>query len=151
MNFQSIVKPLVPLVPGWMEIPVSREDQLRFSLGYPLRAFIHPENGFFVMSAVEVAIDAPGMEPNGPEYHLSMSRRGNRPGGVRRVTSEEARMILIQFGADGALEDNHVPSGNVRNFWRPVAEPNVGEVCACQESEPEIREDKGDFVWRPAP
>ena len=85
----------------------------------------------------------------GPEYHLSISRQ--TPAGPRRCTSEMARIVLRQFGLEGAEEDNHVPNGVVRNFWRPVADPLVGLECECKDEEPAIVEDKGDFVWRPAP
>lgn len=53
------------------------------------------------------------------------------------------------IGLEGAEEDNHVPHGKVRNFWRPVAELLVGKECECKAEEPVIREDKGDFIWRP--
>jgi hypothetical protein len=43
---------------------------------------------------------------------------------------------------------NHVPSGRVRNFWRPVADHLSGYECPCVADEPAIREDKGDYVWR---
>jgi hypothetical protein len=32
-----------------------------------------------------------------------------------------------------------------------VADHLSGYECPCQETEPAIREDKGDFVWRAAP
>ena len=34
------------------------------------------------------------------------------------------------FGVEGALEDNHVPGGLVRNFWRPVADHLEGRECS---------------------
>jgi hypothetical protein len=66
-----------------------------------------------------------------------------------RCDSNEAKWVLDQFGLEGAEEDNHVPFGIVRNFWRPVADKLVGIECQCKAEEPEIREDKGDFIWRP--
>jgi hypothetical protein len=115
-------------------------------LGGVARVFMHKTH-VAVISAVEVAAD--GKIDKGPEYHLSISRQ--TPMGPRRCTSETARWVLKQFGLDGAEEDNHVPNGVVRNFWRPVADPLVGLECECKEEEPAIIEDKGDFVWRPAP
>ncbi|AHC47973.1 hypothetical protein AX27061_3513 [Achromobacter xylosoxidans NBRC 15126 = ATCC 27061] len=56
--------------------------------------------------------------------------------------------MLDEFDLIDANEDNHVPSGRVRNFWRPVADRWAGYECPCQENEPAMREDKGDFVWR---
>ena len=83
----------------------------------------------------------------GPEYHLSISRQ-HRTLGTRRCTSEEARWVLVQFRLEGAKEDNHVPGGMVRNFWRPVADHLVGRECLCVADENAISEDRGDFIWR---
>ena len=109
-----------------------------------MRAFVHPATCLAVISAVEFIDDG---KVDGPEYHLSISKQ-HRTLGTRRCSSTEARWVLVQFGADGALEDNHVPGGMVRNFWRSVADPLVGRECLCIETENVIREDKGDFVWR---
>ena len=130
-----------PKGPGWREVPVSQ----CFSMGYPLRAFIHERTNLAVMSAVEVASD----EDKGPEYHLSISKQ--LLGGPQRCDSNEARWVLDQFELDGAEEDNHVPSGKVRNFWRPLATGLIGKDCACKADEPAIVEDRGDFVWRGFP
>ena len=135
----SVVSVLHPKGEGWSEVSVSQ----KFSLGYPIRAFIH-ESRLAVLSAVEVVPD----EKKGPEYHISISKQTIPPS---RCTSNEAKWVLDQFQLEGAEEDNHVPSGVVRNFWRPVADPLVGLECKCKETEPVIREDKGDFIWRPAP
>jgi hypothetical protein len=115
-------------------------------MGYATRAFAHRE-GFLVLSAVEVAADADGID-RGPEYHLSFSKEV--AGFKVRCDTNDAVWLLREFELEGAEEDNHVPHGFVRNFWRPVAENLVGMECACKEDEPAIREDKGDFVWRPA-
>lgn len=134
----SIIPVLRPKGKGWREIPVSTQ----FSMGYPIRAFVHDESGISVLSAVEVMAD----ENKGPEYHLSVSKCGRS-----RCDSNEAKWTLRQFELSGAEEDNHVPSGLVRNFWRPVAEPLIGQDCACKATETAIKEDKGDFIWREAP
>jgi hypothetical protein len=118
----------------------------RYSMGFPSRAFFHDESSLAVISAVEVASE-PGMD-KGFEYHISISKQ-YRDGTRGRCSSNEAKWVLRQFGLDGSEEDNHVPHGFVRNFWRPVAETLVGIECPCKEEEPAIREDKGDFVWRP--
>jgi hypothetical protein len=138
----SIVKVLIPNRAGWREIPTSRTP----SMGYPIRAFFHNESSLAVLSAVEVMAD----ENKGPEYHLSISKQ-TMSMGPRRCDSNEAKWVLEQFGLFGAEEDNHVPYGMVRNFWRTVAEPLIGEECACKATEPIVSENKGDFIWRPAP
>lgn len=112
-----------------------------YSFGYPIRAFTHDESGLCVLSAVEVMAD----EDKGPEYHISISKNGGR------CDSQEAKWVLKQFKLDGAEEDNHVPHGMVRNFWRTVAEPLIGEECPCKATETAIKEEKGDFIWREAP
>ena len=74
---------------------------------------------------------------------------GNTQPTLARIDTNEAKWVLAEFGLDGAEEDNHVPHGIVRNFWRPVASGLVGKECRCKAEEVVIRENKGDFVWRP--
>lgn len=116
------------------------------ALGYPVNAWFHPVARLFVLSALEVANEEGQLEI-GPEYHLSVSRRDrlDRP---ERCSSADALWVLDQFGLPDAREDNHVPGGVVRNFWRPVADNLSGYKCPCVDDEPAIVEDKGDFVWR---
>lgn len=143
MSAPSIIQPLKPEGDGWHLLPPLSG---RYTMGYAAQAWSHPQSGLIVISAVEVAADKDGID-RGPEYHISVSKDVN--GKKVRCDSNEARWMLAQFGCDGAKEDNHVPGGFVRNFWRTVAENLVGMECACKEDEPAIREDKGDFIWRP--
>lgn len=136
---ESIIKPKRPLIEGWRQ---GQRPPPEVSLGYEAESWVHPASRLCVISAVEVAKDADGID-RGPEYHISVSKEG-----YRRCTSQEARMVLKQFDMEGAEEDNHVPYGIVRNFWMPVAENMIGLECACKEEEPAIVEDKGDYVWR---
>jgi hypothetical protein len=114
---RCIIPVLRPKGDGWTEVPGAN----RFSLGFPARAFSY-KDGLFVISAVEVASDKDGKD-RGFEYHISISRPIS-PGLTSHCSSNEARWVLDQFGLEGAEEDNHVPHGKVRNFWRPVAEEN---------------------------
>jgi hypothetical protein len=139
---QAIINPKQPLhgvgwarVRGWQRPPQLAE------LGYPVEAWEHPASGLFCLSAVEVA-NEPGKPELGPEYHLSVSLNG------QRCSAADALFALAAFGLTDAKEDNHVPSGRVRNFWRPVADKLSGYECPCVADEPAIVEDKGDFVWR---
>lgn len=141
-GIRSLIAVPRPRLAGWRETPF---DGAGFTA--PTRAFFHDASSLAVIAAVEFIDDG---KVDGPEYHLSISRQ-HRTLGTRRCSSTEARWVLIQFGLDGALEDNHVPHGLVRNFWRPVADPMVGRDCRCVESENAIVEDKGDYVWRAAP
>lgn len=143
MSAPSIVQPLAPKGSGWTEL---RVPAAVVRMGYATRAYAH-RDGFLVLSAVEVAADKDGID-RGPEYHLSFSKEV--AGFKVRCDTNDTDWLLKAFGLEGAEEDNHVPHGFVRNFWRAVAEPLVGMECACKEDEPTIRENKGDFIWRPS-
>lgn len=134
----SVIRPKRPHGTGWLR---EQNPNELVSMGFPAEAWQHLNSGIFVISAVEVASDDD--IDKGPEYHISISKPGRR-----RCTSQEAKWVLRQFGLEEAEEDNHVPNGFVRNFWRPVADRLVGLECKCKADEPAIREDKGDFVWR---
>lgn len=142
---RSITPVLRPQGDGWQEIDANVK---RYTLGYPARAFYHARSRLFVMSAVEVAKDADGID-RGPEYHISISKR--LANGPARCDRNEAAWVLKQFSLDGAEEDNHVERGVVRNYWRTVATGLIGLECGCKAEEPAVIEDKGDFVWRAAP
>lgn len=149
---RSVVPPLVPC--GESQ-EVAAPASIKW-FGFPCRVFLLPLTDTHyaqVVSAVEVAHE-PGQPDLGPEYHISVSLRGTTVDrgperiGPERIDSAGARDVLGRFGLDGWTEDNHVARGNVRNFWRPVAEPLVGWICRCVDDEPAMREDKGDFIWR---
>jgi len=141
MQFESVIKPKRPSGPGWQQTNDWAPPAQLLELGYPVEAWMHPTNGLFVLSAVEKTSE-PGKPDLGPEYHISVSANGNR------CTSADAVWVLAQFDCMDAKEDNHVPSGRVRNFWRPVADHLSGYECPCVDVEPNIVEDKGDFIWR---
>lgn len=131
----SIIKPKRPKGTGWVSLG---QGQI---YGFESHHWRHHDSGLCVISAVEVASDPDDID-RGPEYHISISKNGGR------CTSQEAKWVIRQFDAEGAEEDNHVPHGVVRNFWLPVAHHLIGAECPCKSTEPEIREDKGDYVWR---
>lgn len=139
----DIIQPLQPKAdPDWGTLGDVRNTM---KSAYPLTAWFHLRTELFVLSAVEVATDGDGTT-NGPEYHLSVSKRKN--GGIpARCSADQAEWMLEQFGLDGWEEDNHVPDGVVRNFWRPVAEGLIGKECVCKETEHLVVE--GDFEYRP--
>lgn len=132
----SVIQPKTPSGKRWKELPIGT------MLGYPCRLFIHKPTKLKVISAVESASDAPGLEPI-CNYHISITKNGKN-----RCSPEEAKFVLRRFNLEGANEDNHVPYGISRNFWRPVNESLVGKVCPCQDSEPAMKEDGGSYVWR---
>jgi len=83
------------------------------------------------------------------EYHLSVSAI-DVDGSVMRADEQLAQWALRQFGFAGGLQDNHVPSGRVRNYWRPIADPLQGQECPCVDDEPAMIEMQGDYTWRGA-
>ncbi|HNP65945.1 MAG TPA: hypothetical protein PKH39_18600 [Woeseiaceae bacterium] len=110
-------------------------------LGYPAEKYLS-KYGHVVITAVEVAEDD-HRESVGPEFHISVTKFGER------LPADEIPQILKLFDMEGADEDNHVPGGKARNFWKPVAEKFSGFVCPCKQNEPAVIE--SDYVWRPAP
>ena len=139
MTALSIINPLRPKSPDWKQYIVP------FRAEFPLERWMHV-SGINVLSAVEVMSD----EDKGPEYHLSITFYNPRTKQVERCDSNAARWVVSEFGMDGAEEDNHVPSGKARHFWRTVREDLIGQECKCKAFEPAIVEDKGDYVWRVA-
>ncbi|WP_066338455.1 hypothetical protein [Azohydromonas lata] len=137
----SIIQPRQPTASGWRLATWWTCPRELAEIGYPVQAWEHTASGLFVLSAVEVAHD-PGAPDLGPEYHLSISLRGHR------CSTADALFALAAFELLDATEDNHVPGGKVRNFWRAVADHLSGHVCPCQDEEPAMREDRGDYVWR---
>ncbi|ENV00921.1 hypothetical protein [Acinetobacter variabilis] len=135
----NVIKPKKPM-PGsrWVLVHLDQDQH-----GNDRYYYTHPE-GFVAISALEVA-DGIIRREYIPQYHLSISKDKKR-----RCSSQDAKFILKQFGLDDALEDNHVHSGFVRNFWLPVDENKQGRECECVADEVAIKEDKGDFIWRPA-
>lgn len=138
----SIIQPKRPTAPGWTRATWWTVPRELAEMGYPTEAWEHLASGLFVLSAVEVTRPEPGEVAVGPEYHLSVSLQG------QRCTAADAAWVLMAFDLSDAREDNHVPSGRVRNFWRPVADHLSGYECPCVADEPAIREDKGDYIWR---
>lgn len=141
----DLIKPKRPTGAEWRQCPA---PPAWVSMGYVAEAWLHVESSLYVISAVEVAKPEGGID-KGPEYHVSVSMTAPS-GQPARCTSADAIWMLGQFDLLDAEEDNHVPNGKVRNFWRPVADRLVGLECACKADEPAMREDKGDYVWRGA-
>ncbi len=139
----DIIKPKRPCGPGWVQLPPLAEWALH---GLTREAWIHRENRFSVLTAVEVA-EAGRDQVMVPHWHISIST-WNGAHETRRCDSSGALWVLSEFGMLDGEEDNHVPGGQVRNFWRPVADNLVGIDCACKADEPAVVEDRGDYVWR---
>lgn len=141
----DILTPRRPTGGGWQDCG---DIRVQMRSAYPVSMWWHEEHQLKVFSAVEVAYDGPGSIEKGPEYHLSMSK-ALPTGEPSRCSLAEAMWVLAQFGLDGWEEDNHVPNGVVRNFWRPIAENLVGIECECKETETLVVE--GDYEHRPLP
>lgn len=142
---EPIIKPLRPNGEHWRYVgPVNP----MFTLGYEGQYWHFPPLGLFVISAVEAV--NPEEVDLGPEYHVSVTKR-DKNDKIKRCTRHEADFIVKAFGLENADEDNHVPGGQVRNFWLPVADPLRGYVCPCKDTETAIKDKKNDYEWRVAP
>lgn len=142
-----IIRPLRPRnLSSWEVWPAPRAFHNKLH-PHAIERWFHKAMRFSVLSAVEAVEDPEKAKEQRPEYHISICRldQSLHPA---RVDSATALDVLRMFEAEGFLEDNHVPHGKVRNFWRPVAGDYVGQRCQCEGEEPTIREDRGDFVWR---
>jgi hypothetical protein len=90
-----------------------------------------------VLSALNIA-ELPDKSGLGPQWHISISRRGKRP----RPT--DIRSALRAFGMATAEEDNHHP-GVARHFWLPI-DPAHRVDCECKVDEEVITESDG-YRW----
>lgn len=147
MTLPLIVQPLRPRFGEWEQWPVDTSNWP--AQPYAIERWYNRSNEVQVVSAVEVVQEI-GRD-NRPEYHLSVSGLKHLATTNYRCSNSRALWALRQFGLQGWEEDNHVPGGLVRNFWRPIAEPLVGQQCLCKAIEPEVSEDRGDYIWRHAP
>ena len=75
----------------------------------------------------------------GPEWLISISRRGSR-----RPRSREVRRLLRDFEMWPCEEDNH-ELGIARKFWLPV-DPKERGVCECKADEEQVVEPDG-YTW----
>lgn len=143
-----IVKPLVPRGRGWVQW-VFEYPAGHYVTPYAIERWYHRGQETQVLSAIEVVPNAVETDVR-PEYHLSVSGVKWMATKNYRCSDSRARWVLKEFGLEGFFEDNHVPGGLVRNYWRPVADSLVGQVCPCVDEEPTMREMQGDYVWRGA-
>lgn len=140
---QPILLPKRPVRAGWAQWPVASAELERRA--YVIERWYNRAHEVQVLSSIEVVS---GEGPDRPEYHVSISGLRWQSDRIHRCSESLARWVLQQFDFTDYAQDNHVPNGLVRNYWRPVAE-NKSPICHCTESEPKIVEDKGDYVWRP--
>lgn len=74
-----------------------------------------------------------------PQYHVSFSHQG------QRINHGWMEPLLKQWNIESFEEDNHVPNGKVRNFWKSF-DPEQKQ-CRCKDIE-EPHEEVGGYVWR---
>lgn len=142
-----IVKPYRPTTGGWIRVEVAwPRDRLQ---PYVIEKYYNRGQELQVITAIEM-VEPDGVVKLAPraEFHVSVSGLKWMAPAPYRVSDSRARWAMRQFGFDGYTEDNHVPDGIARNYWRPLADHLQGEVCKCLEREPAIHAMKGDYVWR---
>lgn len=94
-----------------------------------------------VISALELAELPDGSGDAGPQWHISASFG---VGAKRRLTDDEVKRVLHDFGMTGAEEDNHEP-GRARHFWLPV-DPARRVDCQCKTTE-EVHVEPDGHRW----
>lgn len=125
----STPRPRTPTASGWIRVALVENGSVWES--GPLR----------VISTLDQA-ELPDRAGIGPQWHVSITRRGRRP------HPKDVRRALRAFGLVGAEEDNHHP-GNARHFWRPV-DPSHRVECECKEDEVLVT-DAGGYQWTNPP
>lgn len=94
-------------------------------------------SGVRILSSVD---DIPG---SGPEFHVSASKNGGR------LRAHEAVEVLAglasPFPWEEWEEDNHVPNGIARHYWRHT-DPTKRKPCPCKPNEKPTIE--GDYEHR---
>ena len=117
----------------WSEVPVPRS--LREMCDAAIAMSMWRDGPIRVLSGLEM-LDAPdGRGDVIPQWHVSISKRGEPP------TTKVARAVLREFGIDGAEEDNHEP-GRSRHFWMPVDTTRRVD-CECKATERTVVEPTG--------
>lgn len=122
-----------PIGDRWSTFPVPAAGSLR-----ALDVAAWQRGPISVISALEMA-EYPDRDGTGPQWHISISRRGMRP------TPLDVSRALRAFDLIGAEEDNHHP-GNARHFWLPV-DPAHRVDCECKETEVTVIEPDG-YQWQ---
>lgn len=90
-----------------------------------------------VLSSLQIA-DLPDGSGTGPQWHVSISAKGNRP------KPKQLRRALRAFDMESAEEDNHHP-GVARHFWMPV-DPAHRVDCECKTTETVVTDPDG-YQW----
>lgn len=116
----------------WTEITHPRPTDRR-TLGISAWMYGH----VLVVSALEV-MRLPDGAGEGPQWHVSVSRRGRRP------EPRDVAKALRDFGMLGAEEDNHHP-GNARHFFL-VVDPAHRVDCECKTDETVVADADG-YAW----
>lgn len=148
LGLPAILKPFRPITGGWVEWQANwRSWGPDGAVPYVIERWYNRGQELQVLSSIE-SVDPEDGSGRRLEYHVSVS--GLKYGADRpyRVSDSRARFALKAFGFDGYTEDNHVPHGIVRNYWRPIEDRLQGIECPCVDEEPAFREMQGDFTWR---
>ena len=126
---------------------MNQEEKLRLirrpkSGTWSEKGWVEVANGLMFENAMGVrAISAVQMVDGKPQWQVSFSHMG------ARIPSGWMEALLKQWDIEEFDEDNHVPNGKVRNYWKPF-DSLTPTVCPCKDKEPPT-EEEGGYVWRP--
>lgn len=140
-----ILQPIRPTKGVWIQWEVSGALEQQC---YAVERYYNQALEVQVITAIE-ALEQPDRSTRF-EYHISVTGCRAQTHRVYRCSDQTAKCALEMFGFTNYAEDNHVPGGLARNYWRPVVETQ-DPGCECFDTEPKIIEDKGDYIWRHAP
>ena len=117
---------------GWSRLPDPR------MLPSVTSASCWQRGNVVVISALENAEAPDGRGDTIPQWHVSVSERGERP------SARGLARALGDFGMVGTEEDNHHP-GIARHFWLPIDSARRVD-CQCKTDEVVVREADG-YTW----
>jgi len=117
----------------WQQVPTTPELRAQ-----AISVSIWQSGPLRVISALERADYPDASGEAGPQWHISITRNGNRP------KPTDLRRALRAFRMVGTEIDNHHP-GNAQHFWLPV-DPKRRVDCECKVDEVQVVEPDG-YIW----
>lgn len=121
----SSLRERTPTANGWLRVALVENGS------------VYESGPIGVISTLDQA-ELPDRSGIGPQWHISIVRRGRRP------HATDVRRALRAFRMVGSEEDNHHP-GNARHFWRPL-DPARRVDCECKEDEVLVTDADG-YHW----
>lgn len=107
---RAILQPKRPVRAGWAQWPVENAELA--ARAYVIERWYNRAHEVQVLSGIEMVS---GEGPDRAEYHVSISGLRWMASRPHRCSESLARWVLKEFDFTDYAQDNHVPSGIVKN------------------------------------